>query len=120
MTPKAWPTSYLTCAEPATLHDFKFIIKQHENPIPCDQCSESFLTTGSLNEHKQVVHKDFKTKKKDLNDFSDIRLQEPLIITNQGLLQNAPRFSSVYNPTEGELMERQYHCNFVLNAASNL
>jgi uncharacterized Zn-finger protein len=87
-------------------------LKQHENPIPCEQCNETFLTTGSLNEHKQDVHKDYKIKKKDPNDFSDIKLQEPLIITNQGLLQNAPRFSSVYNPTEGELMQRQYHCNY--------
>ena len=52
---------------------YKAHLKQHENPIPCEQCSETFLTVGSLNEHRQSVHKVYKTKRKDLNDFSNIK-----------------------------------------------
>lgn len=70
---------------------YKAHMKAHENPIPCDLCSETFLTTGALNEHRQGVHKDFKAKRQTPYDYSDIKLAEPLIITNQGLMQNSPR-----------------------------
>ena len=50
---------------------------------------------SSLNEHKEIVHKDFKNKKQTPYEYSDIKLAEPLIITHQGLLQNTPRYRLV-------------------------
>ena len=74
---------------------FKAHLKNHENPVPCEMCSESFLTQGALNEHKEIVHKEYRNKKQTPYDYSDIKLAEPLIITNQGLLQNTPRYRLV-------------------------
>ena len=69
---------------------YKAHLKQHENPVPCDQCHQTFITTGALKEHKQLVHKEY-VKRQNPSDYSDIKLAEPLIITNQGLVQNSPR-----------------------------
>ena len=81
-------------------------LKQHE-----DQCGERFRTIGASNEHKPVV---YKTKERDLNNFSDIRPQEYLIITPQGLSQNAPRLNPDSNPAGSEIMECQYSPNYCL------
>ena len=64
-------------------------IKQHTRSLNCEDCQESFLTAGALNEHKQSVHKKFSARKKE---GDETRLQEPLIITQQGFIQNAPRY----------------------------
>ena len=70
---------------------FRAHLKNHKNPVPCDLCTETFITTGALDEHKWTIHKDYRTRKQTPYEYSDIKLAEPLIITNQGLLQNTPR-----------------------------
>ena len=84
---------------------FKAHLKNHENPVPCDICSETFITTGALNEHKENFHKEFRNKKQTPYEYSDIKLAEPLIITNQGLLQNTPRYIFAYLYT---IFEKKY------------
>ena len=64
---------------------YKAHLKQHDNPLECDMCPETFLTNGALNEHKHTVHKEF--KKQSLYDYSDIKLAEPLVMTDEGLRQ---------------------------------
>ena len=69
---------------------YKAHLKQHENPIVCTLCSDTFLTIGELNDHKQTIHKDF--KKQSTHEYSDIKLAEPLIITEEGLKPTIARY----------------------------
>ena len=36
---------------------YKAHLKQHDNPVPCDLCEETFISSGALKEHKHLVHK---------------------------------------------------------------
>ena len=75
-----------------TVASLKAHIKQHARPLHCPECPESFLTTGSLNSHRQMMHGKIGSQKNSADSDSPAqRLPEPLIITQQGLLQNAPR-----------------------------
>ena len=86
-----------------TVASLKAHIKQHARPLHCPDCPESFLTTGSLNGHRQMVHGKIaggsQQKSAGPDSGSPVqRLQEPLIITQQGLLQNAPRLVLILHP----------------------
>ena len=66
-------------------------------PFKCDHCSRSFNVKCTLLSHRKI-HQSIPSR------------QEPLLTIQQGLLQTAPRFNPVYNPTEKEQRERQHKC----------
>ena len=55
---------------------YKAHLKQHDHPIECDMCTETFLTNGALNEHKHTVHKVL--KRWELSDlFTEVHRAAP-------------------------------------------
>ncbi|GIY64514.1 zinc finger protein 236 [Caerostris extrusa] len=92
-------------------------------PFPCGICNKTFRTSGHRNSHRLSHAKEKNAKRtrkctkvgiiSDL-DVANIPLQEPILITDDGLVQPVSKNSAIYNqlvPTKHP-SERPYVCDY--------
>ncbi|KAI8746429.1 zinc finger protein 236 [Biomphalaria glabrata] len=91
-------------------------------PFACTQCDKKFRTSAHCKSHIQSHFKDvdiaprprrsFKREARNDSLLSDIPLQEPILITDSGLIQQAPR-NSMFPPftSESGHPDRPYKCH---------
>ena len=72
----------------------------------CKKCDKTFSSRAALRAHERLHHgpdQGINVSREQKSEFKDvsmnIKLPEPLVITNQGVLQSEPRFNNVYNPS---------------------
>ncbi|XP_057197139.1 zinc finger protein 236-like isoform X1 [Triplophysa rosa] len=98
-------------------------------PFPCPHCEKYFRTSGHRKTHiashfKSVHHKKHKYPRKPHKSrlsrsnlpLSDIPLQEPILITDMGLLQNQSSRAALQQYLDIVENERPYKCGFCSKA----
>ncbi|KAA0703564.1 Zinc finger protein 236 [Triplophysa tibetana] len=98
-------------------------------PFPCPHCEKYFRTSGHRKTHiashfKSVHHKKHKCPRKPHKSrlsrsnlpLSDIPLQEPILITDMGLLQNQNSRAALQQYLDIVENERPYKCGFCSKA----
>jgi len=88
--------------------------------LACSVCNQVFTSALKLSKHMQSTHpsnaaavagesEDMVLVPQDMKvGEKELELLEPLVVTSQGIMQDLPRFKSVYDPEEGE--SRSHHC----------
>ncbi|XP_041455596.1 zinc finger protein 236-like isoform X2 [Lytechinus variegatus] len=114
----------------ATHGSLKIHLRLHTGakPFDCQHCDRKFRTTGQRKVHMLSHFKENSEKKSrsaqarakklpDL-DLPDIPLQEPILITDTGLIQQPPRNSNMFNNylsdglPQNTTSDRPYQCSF--------
>uniref|UniRef100_UPI00358F8E70 zinc finger protein 236 isoform X2 n=1 Tax=Myxine glutinosa TaxID=7769 RepID=UPI00358F8E70 len=104
-------------------------------PFDCPHCDKKFRTSGHRKSHvashfkdshlrrQRFPRKPSRARQKGSAGFSDIPLQEPILITESGLIQQAPRSNQMYSSylpdgvlTDAPACDRPYTCNFCSKA----